>query len=614
MSHTVKNLKLLYEDIEKHSSKSSETKKRLINLLSLVLIPTLIFYAYLNFILNQKISAFISLFLVFGILFLTYSINFFKNKVFVIKTLAVFIISTPIIVLYLTQEEFNFYMVFIIPSLIFYLVGRRIGLYLLSLFLIGIYAYYITVLTDIQSIADFKSGVFDILSSFLTLIIVDLIIVSNLEESENNLEKKSEELYKAVVELVDEVWTRKVAEKNLNEKVKEISVKNTELEEAKSVLSNALNDVKQAKILTERELAKTSALIESIGEGIIALDDEEEIILINDQTLDLLGRKQKDVIGKKITEVLSVHTINEEKIDLAFIPHTMVSSSREKHEGKYKIINSKGEFLPVYMTITPIIRSDALSGVMIVFRDITREEEVDRAKTEFVSLASHQLKTPLAIIKWYLELLTSDKKSLSAEQIEFIDSIGDAVMRMNDLIASLLNVSRLDMGTMEVEPQMVSLKTLMLEEIESLKVELERKNLILNTRLDPEINSMFDPGLFKIIINNFLTNAIKYTPEGGEITIDTELSETEIRISISDTGLGIPKDQQDKIFTKMFRAENVKHTDASGSGLGLYIVKSIIEKSGGNVMFKSEEGRGTQFIVTYPHYGMRKSSGNKLLQ
>jgi signal transduction histidine kinase len=259
-------------------------------------------------------------------------------------------------------------------------------------------------------------------------------------------------------------------------------------------------------------------------------------------------------------------------------------------------------------------------GTVEVFHDVTKEKEVDRAKTEFVSLASHQLRTPLSAINWFAEmLLDGDAGKITNDQRHYIRQIRESNQRMVELINSLLNVSRIELGTFAVEPEPTDILRLAKSVISEEEAQIRAHNLRIIEKYDKLPKLSVDPKLFRIILQNLISNAIKYTPGRGTVTVSITRQqggrekEENVLIMVRDTGYGIPKNQQGKIFTKLFRADNVLLKETEGTGLGLYIVKSIVEQSGGAIWFESEEDKGTTFYVTLPFKGMKAKAGGKKL-
>ena len=289
----------------------------------------------------------------------------------------------------------------------------------------------------------------------------------------------------------------------------------------------------------------------------------------------------------------------------------------------YYFVRTDGEKFPVAVTATPVVVDKKAVGAVVIFRDITHEKDIDQAKSEFVSLASHQLRTPLSTISWYTEmLLDEDAGKLNDNQKSYLHEVYEGNRRMIDLVNALLNVSRIELGTFAVDPEQMSIVDISKSVLAEIKPDITAKNMNIVEKYDPKVPVInADPKLIRIIFQNLLTNAVKYTPAKGTITVEIKMDKPvptaikeDIFITVADNGYGIPKNQQDKIFTKLFRADNIKPKVTSGTGLGLYIVKSIIEQANGKVSFESEENKGTTFKIVMPTSGMEKKLGAKGLE
>jgi PAS domain S-box-containing protein len=349
----------------------------------------------------------------------------------------------------------------------------------------------------------------------------------------------------------------------------------------------------------------------------VAVDVTGKVIKINEQAEKLLGWKMEELFDNNWFEIVTMLDSKSQAVTQEQRPvHMALSGGKRIVEGSYMFVRSDKSTFPAYMTASPIILEGETTGAILVFRDITREHEVDKAKSEFVSLASHQLRTPLSAINWYTEmLLAGDAGEINKEQRSFLNEVYRGNQRMVELVNSLLNVSRIDLGTFGIEPEPTQVTEIADSVLSDLKSQTTAKHLRVEVEYDKDIPMMnLDPKLMRMILQNLLSNAVKYTPEKGAVGLCISLEShphKHLLIVVTDTGYGIPIDQSDKIFTKLFRADNVMENDTEGTGLGLYLVKSILESTGGSVSFKSREDKGTQFFVTLPMSGMKSRSGNK---
>lgn len=296
-------------------------------------------------------------------------------------------------------------------------------------------------------------------------------------------------------------------------------------------------------------------------------------------------------------------------------------------DGEITNRRKNGDIYTVISHISPITGdSGAVIGYIGTEEDITKEKQLDKAKTEFLSLASHQLRTPLSTINWYCEmLLAGDAGPVNDEQKKFLEEAYGGSQRMVQLVTALLNVSRIETGTYMVEPEKVDVVRLARSVLDESKPKIDEKKLTVKLEKENIPEMMLDPNLTTMIFQNLLTNSVKYTPVNGTVAISLKVlhkddkvpgeivDQDSLLIQVADNGMGIPRNQKNEIFTKLFRADNVRKADTEGTGLGLYLIKSLIEQSHGKIWFESEEGKGTTFYVLIPLSGMIKKEGEKKL-
>ena len=365
------------------------------------------------------------------------------------------------------------------------------------------------------------------------------------------------------------------------------------------------------------EKQRDEILLESMGEGMIALDEKGAIVLVNSNALDMLNLQGQTIIGQPVHKAFSLYSDTGKLLPAQSRPEIMALHHKAPQSKvvSFHYANEEEKPLMLHANANPVIIGEHIAGAIVILRDVTREREIDRMKTEFISLASHQLRTPLSAIKWFTEmLLAGDAGKLKGEQKEFAQNIYDSSERMIQLVSSLLNISRIESGRIIIEPRPTDLGELIRGIVTDLRAKTEEKQqtLIISVHKElPKIN--LDPRLIGQVFLNLLTNAIKYTPKGGEITVFVSRKDGQIVSQVTDNGYGIPKAEQGKVFQKFFRAENAVKVETDGTGLGLYLIKAVIESSGGKIWFESAEGKGTTFWFSLPMSGMKAKAGEVTL-
>lgn len=367
---------------------------------------------------------------------------------------------------------------------------------------------------------------------------------------------------------------------------------------------SAKSPIESLNLEEQRVLAE--ALFTSIGDGAIATDEFGKITRINPTALNILGFTEREMIGAWFPKkIVGLHE-NGEPISLIDRPITRAFLTGKTITEKTYYRRKNGQTIPVSITVSPIMISGKPVGAIEVFRDITIEYEIDRMKSDFISLASHQLRTPLSAIKTYSHMLIDGYMGeINSAQKKSLRTIVSASNRMNELISTLLNITRMESGSVTVTPKSVNAAQIAEEVIKehSLAASDREISLALHTKAKNEPIVYTDVLLFKEILSNLVSNAIKYTPEQGKVDITIQNRRYDMLFTVSDTGIGIPKYSQEQIFTKFFRAHNVVKQETSGTGLGLYLVKGLVDALGGKIWFESGERKGTKFYVSLSKNG-----------
>jgi len=349
-------------------------------------------------------------------------------------------------------------------------------------------------------------------------------------------------------------------------------------------------------------LAQSEALFNSMGDGVIATDEFGRIVRMNPAALRLLGYEEDEVIGEWFPKVIIALDEDHAPISLIDRPITRAFLTGKAISKRMLYRTKTGDHKPVTVTVSPILLHNRPLGAIEVFRDVTLEREVDRMKSEFISLASHQLRTPLSAIKTYAHMLVDGMMGdLTPAQTKSLETILSASDRMNELINLLLNVSRIEGGTIALTIKRHNLAALLRETVDDLRIQAEERDVDLLVE-EPE-SAIFvktDNLIAREILSNLINNAIKYTPSGGRVTVSLQKQPNGAQFSVADSGIGIPKYSQDHIFSKFFRAQNVVRTETTGSGLGLYLVRGLVEAIGGSIWFESEENVGSTFYLSLP--------------
>lgn len=390
-----------------------------------------------------------------------------------------------------------------------------------------------------------------------------------------------------------------------------------------------ITERKKTEKLIKEERIKMQAMLLSIGEGVVAVDKEAKIILANKAFEEMTGWKAEEVIGGKALEIIPQedekgNPIPAEERGLWRVLHGEKIAMSLSPATRYYVRKDKTRF-PVAFTAAPLIVDEKIIGAVNVFRDISKEQETDRAKTEFVSIVAHQLRTPLASMSLAMEmLLAGSAGKTEKERKKYLKDIYKDVWAMNELVNRLLNISRLEMGTLIVKPGPVNLRNFLNDVLENLLPQIKKKGIKFEKEYGKNLPvvSEIDKNILRNILENIITNSMKYTPEKGKICFKAEKQNGNIVLSVSDNGSGIPEDLKPKIFTKLFRAYDLLAGDEiKGSGIGLYIAKELTERSGGKIWFESpnpqcadEENKGmpagrhgTAFYVSFPVEGMKRT-------
>ena len=361
-------------------------------------------------------------------------------------------------------------------------------------------------------------------------------------------------------------------------------------------------ELEDSKIRTDQERAKGQAILHSIGDGVFAVDLNYRIILMNSVAEKFSGFLFAESLGKYYGDIFQfVQEKSPQSAHPLFVEDVIRRGTIKKLASHTIMIKKDQTKSPISDSAAPIKDNKGnVFGCIVVLRDASHERELEHIKDEFISIAAHQLRTPLGSMRWIIEMLLTYRETPQKVR-DKLELINNSNKRMITLVNDLLNVSRIDQGKVQNEPQLTDIREVIKATALELEAEALEKKVVIDFRLDNNIPKiMIDPKRFGDVVQNLLSNAIKYNIVGGKAVIAAMPTANYIRISVSDEGMGIPKEDQERVFSKFYRAENAAKSNTSGSGLGLFLVKSYVEDWGGAVRFLSVEGKGTTFYLDIP--------------
>jgi PAS domain S-box-containing protein len=339
----------------------------------------------------------------------------------------------------------------------------------------------------------------------------------------------------------------------------------------------------------EEDLTQRQAILESIADGVVVAGNAGDVLLANAAAERILGLPRKQLIGQTIKRL-----------------YAELLRTRGRGKGEQAIFEwgdrlVRGSLAPVKMP------DGALLGYVAVFRDVTHERQAELSKSEFIATVSHELRTPMTSIKGYVDLLRFGAVGgLNPQQIHFLEVVGKNSERMIGLVNNLIAVSEMERGSVRIDLQRVDMKGVIEEAVQAVRSEATDRQLDLIVSVPPGLPPAHgDPDRLRQVLDNLLDNALHYTPEGGRIDVwateaNLESGECHLVVSVRDTGVGIRPEEQERIFEKFYRAENPLSVEAGGTGMGLAIVKTLVEAHGGRVWVESRLGQGSTFRFAMP--------------
>ncbi len=330
-------------------------------------------------------------------------------------------------------------------------------------------------------------------------------------------------------------------------------------------------------------------ILSSISDGVISVNLKGRIGNSNNALGELIGRHPTEVVGKKVhTLISSKNSVDEDRFLRS------IQSGRKFTSSSF-MIKSKHKKIPVSVSVTPIELNHKVVGATVVVKDIREEKKREESKDEFISVASHELKTPITSIKLYADILTA-KISPNTPEHTVAKKLQDQVNRMLVLTNDLLDLSRLRNGGITLNPEQLDLAKVIEEVVETFQKTKPQREIVLKNNLKREVFA--DKTRVMQVITNLVNNALKYSPSKSKVIVTSKIQDGKAMISVKDFGQGIPKEEQSKVFDRFYQVEN--NGNKQSLGIGLYVSASIIKEHKGKIWVESKENKGSTFFFTLP--------------
>lgn len=360
-------------------------------------------------------------------------------------------------------------------------------------------------------------------------------------------------------------------------------------------ISKLFEEMGKDKDIAIAERSKLNEVLSSIIDGIIAIDFNRNIIFSNKASEEITGYAQTQLQGQPLDNIIHLFIDGQEVQSKSYCQINFNKSG--------KLVGKDGKQTRVNI-LSAKVDGEVQTNLscILILHDLSKEEALEQMKLDFVSMASHELKTPLTSIIGYLSVFVSENKDkLPKEEWDLINRSLISAQQLLGLVQNILNVNKIEREQMQVSPEPLDFLPVLKKSVEDLRNQAAQKNIILNFNAPDNLPKVIaDPLRTGEVITNLVANAINYTNPGGKVDVLVQTSPSEITTTISDTGIGIPKEALPHLFNKFFRVSNTAQQASKGTGLGLYIAKSIIEKLNGKIWVESEVGKGSKFYFTLP--------------
>lgn len=373
-----------------------------------------------------------------------------------------------------------------------------------------------------------------------------------------------------------------------------------ELQQSKGTLERDIPD--RIRIL-ENERDRYQAVLKSIGDAAVIIDSQGNIIFWNATAEQLIHFTAQEALGKPYDEIL--RPVHKDRTPIAkesrAIQRALTRGDVTRSQVYYR--TKEDSLVPVRTSTAPVREANgSIAGVVTVFEDASREEELDRVKSEFITVTSHQIRTPLSSVKWSSEILLSgDLGPLNTAQQGYVEQVLRSTERLISIVSDLLNIALIEEGKVAVEAKPAKLDEIVDHVVSDLITLARPRNLTVTVKKKTAIPELtIDRAKISQVVHTLIFNAIMYSVRKGEVSVLLAVDGDSVLFECKDEGVGIPRESQGRVFEKFFRASNVLTIEPSGTGVGLYLAKLMVEAHGGKIWFDSHEGHGSTFSFSLP--------------
>lgn len=357
---------------------------------------------------------------------------------------------------------------------------------------------------------------------------------------------------------------------------------------------------------------RLNSLINSMADGVIAIDEQQRIVVFNGAALNILD-VNTTLTDKPLSSVLKIVDKNKQPVD---VQRLVLETKTPMSSRDYLLQYPDNSAINLYLSVAPVHlgfgrRGAGLQGHVVLLRDITREKSLEEERDEFISVVSHELRTPIAISEGNVgnALYVAEKTNSSKDIINALKQAHDQILFLSDMINDLSTLSRAERGKLNVDVEPINVHELLSSLSETYKPEAEAKGLMLTAEIDPNLELLYSSKLYvREVLQNFVTNAIKYT-EQGTVTMGAQAKPNGVSFYVRDTGIGISKADQERVFDKFFRSEDFRTRKNNGTGLGLYVTMKLARLIHAEIYVDSELNKGSVFTIFIPNLQKQETSG-----